>query len=172
MWATTMTFKSHQMEPRASQPQQLLKHLRIYLLLLGWYLTRCQERQGHLVSKWIVLSITQREYRYMCTLIHTHTRLAWEQSYVTKTNKKDAASKNSNCPLKAGEIKKCGRRPAMTPIPHTASHFDLSSLQNCSKYTTAIRSVSAPPYKASVALSAPLSSASLNSHSHIKLQDV
>lgn len=49
----------------------------------------------------------------MCTLIHTHKTCmgTLKQSYVTKTNKKDAATKNSNCPLKAGEIKKCGRRP-------------------------------------------------------------
>lgn len=49
----------------------------------------------------------------MCTLIHTHKTCmgTLKQSYVTKTNKKNAATKNSNCPMKAGEIKKCGRRP-------------------------------------------------------------
>lgn len=56
---------------------------------------------------------------------------------------------------------------AALPTPHTASQFGLSSLQNHYQHTRAKRSVSAPQYKASLALSAPLSSAGLNSHSHI-----
>ena len=107
-------------------------------------------------------------------LSHTHETCmeTLTQSYVTKTNKKKgAATKHTNWPLKAGGINKCGKRAAVpcrsTPIPHTASQFELSSLQNHSQHTKARRSVSAPQYMASFALSAPLSSAGLNSHPHI-----
>lgn len=94
-----------------------------------------------------------------------------KQSYVTKTNKKKGATtKHTNCSLKSGGSSKCDRIDAIpwcnTLIPHTPSQLELSSRQNHSQYIQPKRSVSALQYRASLTLSAPLSSAGLNSHCH------
>lgn len=163
--ATTVTFKSHQVEPSASQPQKLLKHPRIYLLLLGWYLARCQERQGHLASKRIVFSVPQEgREMYMHALTHRRDLHGKPSAELRNQDKQKGCSYygyTPNCPLKAGESPSVVRELQYLMMPYSASRFEPSSPRNHSYYRDVQRPVWIPQNRASSPLAAPPSAAAL-----------